>query len=70
MPGMDSNANLQCVTFDIMADNIEVFKQWGDNLSFKRWLVDIVFSATYNADGISFDEAVPVRKPYISKENL
>jgi type I restriction enzyme R subunit len=47
---MESDAALQRVIFDIMADNMEIFKQWGDNPSFKKWLADMVFSVTYNQD--------------------
>lgn len=52
---MESDAALQRVIFDIMADNMEIFKQWGDNPSFKKWLADMVFSVTYNKDGAEFD---------------
>jgi len=48
---IESDAALQRVIFDIMADNMEVFKQWGDNPSFKKWLADMVFSVTYNPGG-------------------
>lgn len=52
---MESDAALQRVIFGIMADNMEIFKQWGDNPSFKKWLADMVFSVTYNAEGKPFD---------------
>jgi type I restriction enzyme R subunit len=48
---MESDAALQRVIFSIMADNMEIFKQWGDNPSFKKWLADMVFSVTYNTEG-------------------
>ncbi|GHU55798.1 hypothetical protein AGMMS49975_18100 [Clostridia bacterium] len=51
---MESDAALQRVIFKIMTDNMEIFKQWGDNPSFKKWLADMVFSATYNVDGKPF----------------
>jgi type I restriction enzyme R subunit len=51
---MESDAALQRVIFDIMADNMEIFKQWGDNPSFKKWLADMVFSVTYNNEGKPF----------------
>lgn len=54
---MESDAALQRVIFDVMADNMEIFKQWGDNPSFKKWLADMVFSVTYNTDGKPFDGA-------------
>lgn len=30
-----------------MADNMELFKQFQDNLSFKKWLSDMVFNMIY-----------------------
>lgn len=51
---MESDAALQRVIFNIMADNMEIFKQWGDNPSFKKWLADMVFTVTYNTDGKPF----------------
>jgi type I restriction enzyme R subunit len=48
---MESDAALQRVIFDVMADNMEIFKQWGDNPSFKKWLADLVFNVTYNTEG-------------------
>lgn len=52
---MESDAALQRVIFSIMADNMEIFKQWGDNPSFKKWLADMVFNVTYNTDGKPFE---------------
>ena len=34
-----------------MADNMELFKQFQDNPSFKKWLSDLVFNLTYNPKG-------------------
>lgn len=51
---MESDAALQRVIVNIMADNMEIFKQWGDNPSFKKWLADMVFNVTYNTDGKPF----------------
>ena len=44
----ESERALQQVIFSIMADNMELFKQFQDNPSFKRWLSDMVFNMTYN----------------------
>ena len=33
---------------DILADHTELFKQFSDNDSFRRWLAETVFAATYN----------------------
>ena len=52
----ESERALQKVIFSIMADNMELFKQFQDNPSFKKWLTNMVFNLTYNKEG----------KPYIS----
>ena len=39
-----------------MADNMEIFKQFNDNQSFKKWLSDMVFNVTYNTDGLIHEE--------------
>lgn len=44
---MESERALQQVIFAIMADNMELFKQFQDNPSFKKWLSDLVFNMTY-----------------------
>ncbi|NCB25729.1 MAG: type I restriction endonuclease subunit R [Bacteroidia bacterium] len=51
---LESERALQQVIFSIMADNMELFKQFQDNPSFKKWLSDMVFNMTYN----------PESKPY------
>jgi len=51
---MESERALQQVIFSIMADNMELFKQFQDNPSFKKWLSDMVFNLTYNPDGKSY----------------
>lgn len=47
---MESERALQQVIFSVMADNMELFKQFQDNPSFKKWLSDMVFSMTYTPD--------------------
>lgn len=47
----ESERALQAMIFSIMADNMEFFKQFQDNPSFKKWLSDMVFSLTYNPEG-------------------
>lgn len=44
------NCALQQVIFLVMADNMELFKQFKDNSSFKKWLSDLVFNTTYAPD--------------------
>lgn len=48
---LESERALQQVIFSIMADNMEIFKQYQDNLAFRKWLADMVFNMTYNQDG-------------------
>ena len=48
---LESERALQQVIFSIMADNMELFKQFQDNPSFKKWLSDLVFNITYNKEG-------------------
>lgn len=35
------------VIVGLMKDDTELFKQFSDNESFKKWLTDTVFTATY-----------------------
>ena len=52
---LESERALQQVIFAIMADNMELFKQFQDNPSFKKWLSDMVFNLTYNKAGSPYD---------------
>jgi type I restriction enzyme R subunit len=45
----ESDRVLQSVVFSIMADNMELFKQFNDNSTFKKWLSDMVFTTTYKS---------------------
>lgn len=76
---MESERALQQVIFSVMADNMELFKQFQDNPSFKKWLSDMVFNMTYepNVDKkiITYPETKPVasmvaedRIPYENKK--
>ena len=56
----ESERALQQVIFSIMADNMELFKQFQDNPSFKKWLSDMVFHLTYNTAGKEY--SIPGRK--------
>ena len=42
---------LQWVLVELLADHTELFKQFSDNPSFKKWLGDTIFSATYSGPG-------------------
>ena len=52
---LESERALQQVIFAIMADNMELFKQFQDNPSFKKWLSDLVFNLTYNREGKPYE---------------
>lgn len=41
---------LMRVLVSMMKDNTELFKQFGDNAGFKRWMNDTVFDLTYRPD--------------------
>lgn len=51
----ESERALQKVIFSIMADNMELFKQFQDNPSFKKWLTNMVFNMTYNKEGKTYE---------------
>ena len=51
---LESERALQQVIFAIMTDEMELFKQFQDNPSFKKWLSDLVFNLTYNKEGAPF----------------
>lgn len=42
---------LRMVTNSVMADNMELYKQFVDNEVFRKWLSDLVFNLTYNKAG-------------------
>lgn len=44
---IEHDAALQRVMIDLLADHTELFKQFSDNPSFKKWLSDVIFQATY-----------------------
>ncbi len=44
---IESERALHKVMFNIMSDNMELFKQFNDDANFKKWLSDMVFNLTY-----------------------
>lgn len=52
---LESERALQQIIFAVMADNMELFKQFQDNPSFKKWLSDLVFHLTYNKEGKPYE---------------
>jgi type I restriction enzyme R subunit len=51
---MESDRALKDVISNIIQDNMELFKQFNDNPSFRNWLANMVFTMTYNKDGRDF----------------
>ena len=51
---LESKHVLSAAMLKIMADNIELYKQYSDNADFKKWLSDMVFTLTYNKEGKPF----------------
>ena len=47
---LESDRALLETILAIMNDNMELFKQYQGNPSFKQWLSDFVFNATYRAE--------------------
>jgi type I restriction enzyme, R subunit len=44
---IEHDAALQRVMIDLLFDHTELFKQFSDNPSFKKWLGDNIFGVTY-----------------------
>jgi type I restriction enzyme R subunit len=54
----ESDKVLQRIIFEIMADNMELFKLFTDNPEFKKSLSDMVFTATYNKEGKPIEDKI------------
>lgn len=52
---LESERALQQVILAIMADNMELFRQFQDNPRFKEWLTERVFRLTYNKEGKPYE---------------
>jgi type I restriction enzyme, R subunit len=48
---IESERALNDAVVSMMTDDIEIFKQFSDNQSFRKWLADTVFNITYNTEG-------------------
>ena len=46
---IEHDAALQRVMIELLSDHTELFKQFSDNPSFKKWLGDTIFGVTYQA---------------------
>ncbi|MCK4659368.1 MAG: type I restriction endonuclease subunit R [Phycisphaerae bacterium] len=47
---LEHDRALQKVVISMLADHTELFKQFSDNPSFKKWLADTIFNVTYEDD--------------------
>jgi type I restriction enzyme R subunit len=50
---------LQRVMIDLLSDHTELFKQFSDNQSFKKWLSDTIFGVTYQMAPPGMGPGVP-----------
>lgn len=66
----ESERALQKVIFSIMADNMELFKQFQDNPSFKKWLTNMVFNLTYNKEGKPYEALDDLDSPKVASDNF
>ena len=48
---LEHDEALQRVMIDLLTDHTELYKQFSDNPSFKKWLGDAVFGVTYRGAG-------------------
>ncbi len=56
---LEHDRALNRVVLEMIADQTELFKQFSDNPSFKRWLTDMVFDATYQRPPPKFPPKAP-----------
>ena len=47
---LEHDRALQKVVVDLLTDHTELFKQFSDNASFKKWLADTIFGLTYKGE--------------------
>ena len=66
----ESERALQKAIFSIMADNMELFKQFQDNPSFKKWLTNMVFNLTYNKEGKPYEAPDDLDSPKVASDNF
>lgn len=66
----ESERALQKVIFSIMADNMELFKQFQDNPSFKKWLTNMVFNLTYNKEGKAYEAPDDLDSSKVASDNF
>jgi len=57
---IESERALGKAVLNMMSDNMELFKQFTDNPSFRKWLTDTVFNLTYNTEGKEYTGNVKI----------
>lgn len=57
---IESDKALKKAIINLMTDNMEIYKQFNDNQSFKKWLTDMVFNVTYNPEGSTYEGQPPI----------
>jgi len=50
---LEHDKALNRVVLELISDHTELFKQFSDNPSFKRWLTDMVFDSTYHPGAVA-----------------
>jgi type I restriction enzyme R subunit len=53
---IEHDSALQSIISDLVFDHTELFKQFSDNMAFKKWLADTIFTATYAPPPAESDE--------------
>lgn len=56
---IEHDAVLLRVMIDLLTDQTELFKQFSNNPSFKKWLGDTIFGVTYQQAGPGVSEVRP-----------
>ena len=49
---LEHDKALNRVVLELISDHTELFKQFSDNPSFKRWMTDMVFDSTYHPGAV------------------
>ena len=68
---LEHDRALEKVVIGMLADHTELFKQFSDNPSFKKWLADTIFGVTYQgAASWSIVRAETPQGPTPGREHL
>jgi len=58
---LEHDKALNRVVLELISDHTELFKQFSDNPSFKRWMTNMVFDATYHS-GATISQTMPQKR--------